>query len=181
MDMLPKSVMIAFIVVFSISGCSKSNIDLMHQLKFELVILNENGDKTNKLKKGEDFFIGFEVSNHSEDTIFVSHEGGRKLFQQFYKQVDFLSVYRKDSGKPPMYVGKPYDPDVEINFPDINLPGYFLHVPPSGRQYTFRFSWLNYPINRPLPAGSYYSSFSDAISVEGIEIIIDTAVEFEVK
>lgn len=181
MKVLTKSIMVVFIIILAVSGCSENDIRPIQQLKFDLVVLDKNGVKTNRLIEGEDFFLGFEVSNNSKDTVFVSHEGGNRLFQQFYKQGDFLSIYRKNGVKPPVYVGKPYDPDVEINFPDINLPGYFLNVPPSGRQYTFRFSWLNYPINRPLPAGTYYSSFSDAISVEGVEVIIDTAIEFEVK
>lgn len=184
MNMLPMSVMIAFIAIFTVSGCSKADIAPMQQLEFELVVLDKNGEKTNKLKQGEDFFIGFEVSNLSEDTVFVSHRDGDRLFQQFYKQRDFLSIYRKDNGtdhQDSVYIGKPYDPDVEINFPAINLPGYFLRIPPSGQQYIFRASWSDNPINRPLPADNYYSAFKDKIIIEGIEIVIDTSIEFEVN
>lgn len=177
--------MIAFITLFMFSSCSKDKTLPDQALEFDLVILDKNGVKTSTLKQGEDFFIGFEVTNRSDDTVFASHEDGWRLYQQFYKQHGFLSVYQKVYGisSPQfIYIGKPYDPDVELNFQANNLPGYFLRIHPYGRQYIFHAaSWFNNPMNRPLSAGRYYSHFADTTSIEGNKITIDTSIEFEVN
>ena len=175
--------LVAILVLSSLS-CSTDEISPLQQLEINLVVLNEDGEKSNTLTAGTDFFIGFELINHSMDTFFLSHNDSRLLFSHLYKHDDFLLVYRlsgNTGGQQFFPVGKPYDPSVELYFPDINLPGHSVVLPPKGHQYGFHFPWSNYADNRPLNPGTYHSSFEDTVIINGVKTVIDTSIDFSVN
>ena len=171
-----------FLVIFAAlaSSCSKSDLSPLEQLTFKLVVLDENGEKRNVLEDGKNFSIGFEVTNHSDDSVLVSNEYQSKLYRQFYKQLDFLAIYRKE-GAEAVFIGKPYDSSVDLEFPAIIFPGNFIKVGPSGRQYVFLIPWTTNPTNQAIPVGNYYSHFQDKVLIEDVEISIDTKIEFKVN
>ena len=185
MEKFIKSTRLRLLILASlILSCSKKENSPLYKLTFDLVILNEDGEKSNVLKEGEDFSIGFEVINHSQESIFISHEDGRKLYRHFYKQRNFLAIYRNESeedGQEDVFVGKPYDPSIDLDFTDNLLPGYFIDIAPSDRQYVFLIPWTRNSANQAIRSGNYYSSFQDTVLLEGVEIPIDTKIEFEVN
>jgi len=181
---LQKGTLLLAIFASLAPSCSKSDLSPLEQLTFKLVVLDENGEKRNVLKNGGNFSVGFEVVNHSDDSVSLSHEDGKKLYEQFYKQRDFLAIYRKESAENSqgaVFIGKPYDSSVELYFTDNLLPGCFIDIAPSDRQYVFLVPWTTNPANQAIPTGSYYSSFHDNVLIEDVEISIDTKVEFKVN
>jgi hypothetical protein len=184
MNIFQKKLLFPVLLLSLSLACNKSDVPPLQKLKFNLVVLDENGKKQNVLKEGEDFSIGFEVVNRSRDSVFISNNDGRKLFQQFYKHDDFLSIYRKSNGvdnSQLVYIGKPYDPDIEILIAMINLQGNLVSIGPWGRQYLFLLPWSNNKKNQTIPSGTYFSFYKDTILIEDVEIAIDTEIEFKVN
>ena len=191
MNVFSKTVFMVVIAIFVVSGCAKEKFTFKlpkeeipsdQQLVFDLVILDHNWEKTNKLKQGESFFIAVEVSNRSGDTVVYSKSYGENLFMKFYKTRDFMSIFRKGAGnQTSAYIGKPYDPELNYAIPLINLPDRLLNIPPSGQYITLAHSWLDYAPNKPLPRGSYLSAFGGKFEIGVSEIVVNTSIEFDVN
>src|SRR5690606_32683760 len=111
--------------------------------------------------------------------ISFSYSDSRRLMAQFFSREDFLLIYRVDAAhfSP---VGKPYNPDIEPNFVDANLPSIMIY-PLEKSSAVLGFNWFSDPENQPLDIGQYYSSFKDKAVIENVEINIDTTIKFEIK
>ncbi|WP_026953512.1 hypothetical protein [Algoriphagus vanfongensis] len=148
-------------------------------LEFKLVVFNELGERTNSLNAGEDFSIGLDLINHTEDTLYFSRSDYVRLFTQFYEREDFLLVYKIES-ETMSPIGKPYDLKNQLNFATINLPP--TKMPPHGkREMIFGFFWSYRQENQPMDKGKYFSSFTDFAAIEEFEVPIDTSIEFEMN
>src|SRR5690606_17675142 len=112
--------------------------------------------------------------NNSSDTISFSYDDSNRLITQFISREDFLLIYRTDATDL-IPVGKPYNPEVALNFVTANIPP--IKIPPLERsRFVLGFSWFRNPENQPLGIGNYYSSFKDKVVVDNVEMHINTTV-----
>ncbi|WP_439489642.1 hypothetical protein [Algoriphagus sp.] len=161
-----------------VSSCQESDLSPDQRIEFQLVVFNELGERTNSLNAGEDFSIGLDLINHTKDTLYFSWSDYRRLFTQFYGREDFLLVYEMES-ETMNPIGKPYDLKNQPNFATINLPP--TKIPPQGkREMIFGFFWSYRQENQPMDKGRYFSSFTDLVAIDGIEVSISTSIEFKI-
>lgn len=162
-----------------VSSCQESDLSPDQRLEFQLVVFNELGERTNSLNAGEDFSIGLDLINHTKDTLYFSWSDHMRLLTQFYGREDFLLVYKMESENMDP-IGKPYDPEIPINFVMINLPPTKI-APQGKREMIFGFFRSFRQENQPLHQGRYFSSFTDVVDIEGFEVSINTSIEFEMN
>ena len=171
--------LLLLIIGVTVSSCQESDLSPDPRMEFQLIVLNELGERTNSLNAGEDFSIGLDLINYTKDTLYFSWSDYRRLLTQFYGREDFLQVYKMES-ETMNPIGKPYDSKISLNFVDSNLPP--TKIPPRGeREMIFGFFWSFRPESQPIKKGNYFSSFTDTADLEGVEIFIDTSIEFEVN
>lgn len=179
MKMFLTILLMASALTLTLGGCAESDLSPAQSLEFRLVVLNESGERTSSLNAGDDFSIGLDLINHTRDTLYFSWSDYRRLLTQFYGREDFLLVYEMES-KTMNPIGKPYNPEIALNFVDSNLPP--MKIPPQGkREMIFGFFWFFRPENQPLDKGKYFSSFTDLADIEGFEVSINTSIEFEMN
>lgn len=165
--------------IFMATGCTDDDISPLQNLEFRLAIFNGDMERVTSLEEGINFYIGLELINNSADTVVFSYSDSRRLMAQFFSREDFLFVYRR-VGVALIPAGKPYNPEIPLNFIDANLPPTKIH-PFEKSEAILGFSWSSNSANQPLSIGNYYSSFEDKAVIENIEIDINTTIEFEIR
>lgn len=167
-------------------GCEKNEDSPPQNLEFKLVICDEEGVELQSFEEGENFLIGIKLINNSDNTIEVTWSDQTRLLTHFHTKDDFLMVYQvvgEGTGEKQLIpIGKPYDPDVPLNFTTINLSPREI---PSGDGILLQgFFWLQNPYkpdNQALVKGNYYSSFSDEVTINGVTVPVNTEITFEVR
>lgn len=177
-----RSYLLSFSWLILIIACSPKEVSPWPGFEFRLAVFDNEGNRSNVLKQGEDFWLGLELVNQSKDTIRLSYKDEIRIYTDLIDRPDFLVIYKVDpaTGEQTV-VGRPYGEDFRLYFHDIG--GSITLIPPKKSQQLFGMKWHE-PENRELPGvGKYHSSLKFTTTLSNVEgnVDIDTETKFEIQ